>query len=60
MYCINATCFHGCEMEEECLATENCQNGICRPDPTPGPECYLNSDCEAECDICVNGQCLAI
>ena len=55
-YCINSTCYLGCDADNDCPSTESCQQGICRP--RPAQQCTLASHCPAGHD-CVNGSCRA-
>jgi Cys-rich repeat protein len=55
-YCINATCYEGCDTDSDCRATEACSMGVCRPRPSPA--CSTNTDCPTGND-CVDGTCRA-
>jgi hypothetical protein len=56
-YCINATCYLGCQNDTGCPASEQCQSGVCQPRPqNTAPSCTSGAHC-ASGEDCVDGKC---
>ena len=57
MFCINAACYHGCQIDADCSSAELCQLGVCRPRNCPAnPTCSTGAQCGTGQD-CVDGHC---
>lgn len=56
-YCINGTCFLGCQTNTQCPAAEECKSGVCQPKPqNQPPACTSGAHCPIGQD-CVDGKC---
>ncbi len=53
-YCINNACIRGCSADTDCVSTEMCTTGLCRP--RPAATCTSAAHCASGND-CVDGTC---